>query len=267
MSTITREQLETLRETIVVNMLRIHGIDKHATRGIVDHAIAALSAPPAPALEAVEDDALYERAHAFGWRYDGSGSWIPPTTLDGTELLCLLSGRKLPPHYAQDENGWPATPSPTPQDAAEPACLTCGGNGWIGGPSFYAPDEGGEPCPDCNAAVPPDAAPPVAELLTDAARDVLAERRRQIEKEGWTPEHDDEHNDGSLASVAACYACGCCSEEPGDGAPSWPPSWDASWWRPKDNRRNLVKAGALILADIERLDRIESATLAKQVKP
>ncbi|MGL4692201.1 MAG: hypothetical protein ACRCWE_08765 [Stenotrophomonas maltophilia] len=31
-----------------------------------------------------------------------------------------------------------------------PRCLTCGDRGWIGGPSFYAPDEGGEQCPDCT---------------------------------------------------------------------------------------------------------------------
>lgn len=31
------------------------------------------------------------------------------------------------------------------------ACDCCGGSGWIGGPSFYQPDEGGYPCPDCEA--------------------------------------------------------------------------------------------------------------------
>lgn len=30
------------------------------------------------------------------------------------------------------------------------------------------------------------------------------------------------------------------------------------WWKPKDRRRNLVKAGALIVAEIERLDRLAS---------
>jgi hypothetical protein len=35
---------------------------------------------------------------------------------------------------------------PTPA----PACTTCGDSRWIGGPSYYAPDEGGEPCPDCS---------------------------------------------------------------------------------------------------------------------
>ncbi|HCW17714.1 MAG TPA: hypothetical protein DHL02_07100 [Achromobacter sp.] len=33
-------------------------------------------------------------------------------------------------------------------------CMTCNGHGMIGGPSFYAPDEGGEPCPDCSPPAP-----------------------------------------------------------------------------------------------------------------
>ncbi|MBU66411.1 MAG: hypothetical protein CL858_13310 [Cupriavidus sp.] len=36
--------------------------------------------------------------------------------------------------------------APAPQ---APKCGTCNDNGMIGGPSYYAPDEGGVPCPDC----------------------------------------------------------------------------------------------------------------------
>jgi hypothetical protein len=42
--------------------------------------------------------------------------------------------------------------------------------------------------------------------LSAAATDVLAERKRQVEAEGWTIEHDDRHPDGELAVAAACYA-------------------------------------------------------------
>lgn len=42
--------------------------------------------------------------------------------------------------------------------------------------------------------------------MTGAARDVVAERERQVTTEGWTPEHDAEHSDGSMAAAAACYA-------------------------------------------------------------
>lgn len=90
------------------------------------------------------------------------------------------------------------------------------------------------------------------EAQTTAARDVLAERRRQIEVEGWMPALDDvRYPQGELADAAACYAS---TQRPDGMCPgNWP--WTASWWKPKDRRSDLVRAGALILAEIERLDR------------
>lgn len=103
--------------------------------------------------------------------------------------------------------------------------------------------------------------------LTQAAADVLAERRRQIEVEGWTPEHDDEHHVGEMAQAAAAYADDSALRlqgapadivaGPGDPPEPWP--WDEAWWRPGDPRRMLVKAAALLLAEIERLDRAAQA--------
>jgi hypothetical protein len=91
---------------------------------------------------------------------------------------------------------------------------------------------------------------------TAAARDVLAERRRQIVVEGWTAEHDDANQIGELATAAGCYAVYSEScPETGNPPARWP--FHKNWWKPsKDTRRNLVKAGALILAEIERLDRL-----------
>jgi hypothetical protein len=101
--------------------------------------------------------------------------------------------------------------------------------------------------------------------------DVLAERHRQVEAEGWTPEHDDKHSNGSIALASALYATNAslASRFVADGTidadgiddavarcppPStWP--WDRKWWKPKGRRRDLVRAAALILAEIERLDR------------
>lgn len=98
--------------------------------------------------------------------------------------------------------------------------------------------------------------PPAQQPMTDAATDVLAERRRQVEAEGWTPEHDDEHARGEIALAAACYALSAVGVRGGDNAQLrfWP--WDDDWWRPSTPRRDLIKAGALILAEIERLDRV-----------
>ena len=102
--------------------------------------------------------------------------------------------------------------------------------------------------------------------ITDEIR---MERLRQKTQEGWTHEHDDEHTDGSLAQAAACYAAHAGGrrdyEQHFDPHPEsrgsilmprgWPASWDWCWWKPKDPRRNLIRAAALIVAEIERLDR------------
>ncbi len=88
--------------------------------------------------------------------------------------------------------------------------------------------------------------------VSGAILDVIAERQRQITAEGWTPEHDDKHSVGEMAMAASCYAIG---GQYGKGVipMGWP--WYKKWWKPSSERRNLVKAGALILAEIERLDR------------
>jgi len=90
-----------------------------------------------------------------------------------------------------------------------------------------------------------------------AARDVLAERRRQVEAEGWTPEHDDQHSNGEMARAASCYITNKERRHLPTVPLKWP--WSDAWWKPDGYRRNLVKAGALILAEIERLDRLPSA--------
>ncbi|MEP2103076.1 MAG: hypothetical protein ABJP02_04970 [Parasphingorhabdus sp.] len=92
-----------------------------------------------------------------------------------------------------------------------------------------------------------------------AMRDVWNERRRQIAFEGFTLEHDDVHTKKELAQAAACYAMGDTGVklEFNNGKKQkvsfWP--WNHTWWKPKSYRENLVRAGALIVAEIERLDR------------
>jgi hypothetical protein len=96
--------------------------------------------------------------------------------------------------------------------------------------------------------------------MSKAIKDVIVERWRQIEDEGFTAEHDDQHVDGSLAQVAICYADYAIGQvrQWSPAGCYWPPSWNEAWWKPKDIRRNLVCAGALIIAEIERLDRLEA---------
>lgn len=107
----------------------------------------------------------------------------------------------------------------------------------------------------------------------DSIAEIAAERRRQVEYEGWKAEHDDKHVDGSIAQVAACYAdpdpaMSTYQSQGYDGAyrdfpipARWPlQTWSPVWWKPTDRIRDLVKAGALIAAEIDRLRRAGPAS-------
>ena len=86
--------------------------------------------------------------------------------------------------------------------------------------------------------------------------DVMGERTRQMAVEGWTPEHDDAHVDGEIAEAAICYILtGIGKDREWACAIWWPEAWSTRWCKTTNARRDLVKAGALILAEIERLDR------------
>ncbi|MGC3135970.1 hypothetical protein ACPTJ6_26765 [Pseudomonas aeruginosa] len=111
-------------------------------------------------------------------------------------------------------------------------------------------------CPECGGryelVAEANIATPVAQggQVPQAWLDVQAERRRQITAEGWTPEHDDLYCAAELPRAAAAYILNGANDE----APAiWP--FVAKWWKPRDARSNYVRASALILAEIERLDR------------
>lgn len=109
---------------------------------------------------------------------------------------------------------------------------------------------------------------------SNVIRDIVDERNRQITKEGWTEKHDDKHIYGELALAAATYAYistydrndfktnqliltknnfSYISPDFYTAYLNWP--WDAKWLKPDTRRRDLIKAAALIVAEIERLDR------------
>ncbi|MCU4590009.1 hypothetical protein KTJ20_14905 [Acinetobacter ursingii] len=99
-----------------------------------------------------------------------------------------------------------------------------------------------------------------------AALDVIGERNRQIEQEHYSIEHDDSYQNNELPRAAASYVNNVVSrgwvfnsvygpeayqsEEVPD---LWP--WSDEHWKPKNPRRDLVKAAALIIAEIDRMDR------------
>ena len=88
--------------------------------------------------------------------------------------------------------------------------------------------------------------------MIKAIGDVMDERHRQISAEGFTIEHDDKNGGHALTRAAAAYALN--GAYPSDDPPwFWP--WDRKWWKPKDERRDLVRAAALLIARIEQIDR------------
>lgn len=100
------------------------------------------------------------------------------------------------------------------------------------------------------------------ELITD-------ERARQVTVEGFTAEHDSAHSSRQLVLAAACYTlpefyrdyqhCPISTNRPIFCPRLWP--WDPCWWKPspENHIRDLVKAGALIAAEIDRLQRKEQS--------
>lgn len=113
----------------------------------------------------------------------------------------------------------------------------------------------------------------------DILSKIQAERYRQIEDEGWTPEHDDKHEFGDLALAAAAYAAHSSRRgRQGDvmvgrinnwlragwfDLPGllWP--FDPGWWKPHSRERDLIRAGALIVAELERLARANNKDISE----
>ena len=92
------------------------------------------------------------------------------------------------------------------------------------------------------------------------AKLISLERTRQQKQEGYHISHDDGHDQGELGRAAICYVASALKitvvEHVGNGRTRdvWPGNdWD---FNPKDPMRDLVRAGALIAAEIDRLRRL-----------
>ena len=96
---------------------------------------------------------------------------------------------------------------------------------------------------------------------SETGLDLIAiERFRQVDQEGYSPEHDDHHVPDELVWAAICYATPPVRRRYyGPPLREWP--WKMGDWKPApdDRIRELVKAGALIAAEIDRLIRTESS--------
>lgn len=95
--------------------------------------------------------------------------------------------------------------------------------------------------------------------ITYGLVDVATERARQIHIEGFDAENDALYTNNELVDAAITYATPdeMRMKFPGGVPMTWP--WDPEWFKPGDGSkegrlRELTKAGALIVAEIDRLN-------------
>ncbi|MGB6096405.1 MAG: hypothetical protein WBF95_08920 [Comamonas thiooxydans] len=232
----------------------------------LEHALRVLAATPAAAAPASPDDAeiiaALEAAGVEFLKFFGG--------LDGRTLVHTTSGSQKASNLIAGCRALLATATGLPAQAVayiDSEVLTS-----FLSSNNYRPEDGW----DCHIRhqenkrdtdVPlysrPQARAGARDALTPAARDVLAERQRQITQEGNDPQHDDDHVNDEIAAMAALFIM-----------PEGARDWDAAstsygdtlaeallpsdWEIPNfgdDRRRQLVKGTAMGLAEIERIDR------------
>lgn len=91
---------------------------------------------------------------------------------------------------------------------------------------------------------------------------IAAERERQINEKGWTTEHDDQHDDGSLLEFADMLLQATATASGPDDVDDEPDSWvpDAVRHvleRHRDPVERLRIASALVAAEIDRIQRVD----------
>lgn len=91
------------------------------------------------------------------------------------------------------------------------------------------------------------------EATTDALLVVQNERLRQISDKGYDYAHDDKFQEGQLARAAAAYALP--SSRFSEAPSFWP--WQEHQFNPQSHCQNLIRAGALVVAELERIERMK----------
>lgn len=168
--------------------------------------------------------------------------WQPIETApkDGTWILvtgCNTSPLVLVAGYREEKQLWQA-----------PGRWVTYGFVTVKDPTHWMP----LPAP-LSADAPPAPLGQAQEPIRTGIALITQERERQVSVEAWTPEHDDRHRLHELLDAARCYINETIHPQV-NPRPFWP--WEMSWWKPSaDPIRNLVKAGALIAAEIDRLQR------------
>jgi hypothetical protein len=96
-------------------------------------------------------------------------------------------------------------------------------------------------------------------------------REKLISEAGFDQVHDDAQLQSQLVVAAGSYALHAIASEaerqqfsPGAPPPAWP--WEATLWQPEDRNRDLLRAAALLVAEIERLNRLKPESVDAQLQ-
>lgn len=179
-----------------------------------------------------------------------------------TDDICIRTLKRVLKQIVRAEQALTAPGATTKSDGSTEgrACSSSAASssedvGLVSGRDQQIAVAGVEPCPSD---------PSSTRSGVTALADIAKERQRQRGVEGWSSAHDDAHDAGEMASAAACYALSATGLRGDDGAMLrfWP--WDDHWWKPSNRRRDLIKAGALIVAEIERLDRLDQFEIRRK---
>lgn len=95
-------------------------------------------------------------------------------------------------------------------------------------------------------------------VYTPGAVLIAIERTRQRAGERFSADHDSQHTHGELVRAGAAYALSAAGSDCASGA--WP--WRLGEFKPADKVRDLVRAGALIAAELDRMGRSGGAVSA-----
>lgn len=91
----------------------------------------------------------------------------------------------------------------------------------------------------------------------NGAQLIADERLAHVQRDGWTSSHDDAHIDHELLWAAQCYIIEVLDPGAAPHTGFWPENWV---WQPEEDAiHNLVKAGSLIAAEIDRIKRRETS--------
>lgn len=238
---------EQIREAVVAAISDRMWISRETAESIFDGAVASL---PNTDVQGVSEgcrrwiesknNCCFEPARYIVW-----GKLFPPEHLGPRCSDCFADEHPEIPIYRLDQYAvFDLASLPASQETvSEKRCERCK----VGAP--YDPEAGCFLCVACLNGAPDDGATLIA-----------VERRRQRDEieggEGWDEKHDDTHDQGELVAAAIVYAnppLGSGWGGPGCAPPDWP--WEPESYKPKDQVSNLVRAGALLAAEIDRLQR------------